>query len=508
MTSGSRRTSRRQPETGFRGAGRGGWSERPRVSTIAPVHARVEYVTTSDGVRIACARRGRGPTVVWMPPLPARHVELEWEQPGDRRWLEWLASRYTLVQYDPRGLGLSDRTVTSFSLEAFERDLHAVIEKMASDGAILFAKVNAGALAIAYAVHHPELVSNLVLWCATPRFGEGIGSHLDGLVALAERDWDLFVQASAHLVRGWSASDSAEQLASLLRASLSPEVVPALLRDALPIDVTDQLQHVRSRTLVLHRRGITWVPMERAVQLASSIPGARLVLLEGSSMALWSGGMSDVIQAFEDFLGATASEEPATEVPSEAFRYEGDYWTLAFGGRLCRLHDAKGLHHIAHLLGRPREYVAASDLLAALEHGAAPRAAGGTNGPTARSVGDAGPVLDGQARTSYRRRLGELRATLDEAERFNDAGRAAMARSEMEFIEDQLAAAVGLWGRDRRAASVTERARLTVTKRIKGVLERISRRHPALGEHLTRTIRTGLLCAYLPEPDEPTHWVL
>jgi hypothetical protein len=293
----------------------------------------------------------------------------------------------------------------------------------------------------------------------------------------------------------------------LLRASLSPEIVPALIRDALPIDVTDQLQHVRSRTLVLHRRGITWVPMERAVQLASSIPGARLVLLEGTSMALWSGGMSDVIHAFEDFLGANAPDEP-TEVPSEAFRYEGDYWTLAFGGRLCRLHDAKGLHHIAHLLGRPGEYVAASDLLAVLERGAVPQPAGTNNGPTAGSVGDAGPVLDGRARTSYRRRLEELRATLEEAERFNDAGRAALARSEMEFIEEQLAAAVGLWGRDRRAASVTERARLTVTKRIKGVLERIARRHPALGEHLSRTIRTGLLCAYLPESDEPTHWVL
>jgi pimeloyl-ACP methyl ester carboxylesterase len=190
---------------------------------MSGVHARVEYVKASDGVRIAYAMRGRGPAVIWMPPLPARHVELEWEQQGDRRWLEWLASRYTLVQYDPRGLGLSDRTVTSFSLDAFERDLHPVVERVARDGVILFAKVNAGALAISYAARHPELVSQLVLWCATPRFGEGIGSHLDGLVALAERDWDLFVQASAHLVRGWSAGEPAEQLATLMRAALSPE---------------------------------------------------------------------------------------------------------------------------------------------------------------------------------------------------------------------------------------------------------------------------------------------
>ena len=486
-----------------------GWLEPKREAVYyARVHARVEYVRTSDGVRIAYAKRGRGPAVIWMPPLPARHVELEWEQPGDRRWLEWVASRYTLVQYDPRGLGLSDRTVTSFSLDAFERDLHAVVERVAGEGVILVAKVNAGALAISYAARHPELVSHLVLWCATPRFGEGIGSHLDGLVALAERDWDLFVQARRI---SCAAGRRENRRISWRRCSgrrSAPRSCPRSCATPCRSTSPHLLPSVRVRTLVLHRRGITWVPLERAVEMASSIPGARLVLLEGTSMALWSGGMSDVIHAFEDFLGATAPDEPASEVPPEAFRYEGDYWTLAFGGRMCRLRDAKGLHHIAHLLGRPGEYIAASDLLAALERGAAPQAAGSSNGQMARSVGDAGPVLDGRARTAYRRRLDELRATLDEAERFNDTGRAASARTEIEFIEDQLAAAVGLWGRDRRAASVTERARLTVTKRIKGVLERVNRRHPALGEHLTRTIRTGLLCAYLPEPDEPTHWVV
>src|SRR5262249_56644488 len=98
---------------------------------------------------------------------------VEGERRGERRGLDGRASRYTLLQYDPRGLGLSDPSVTSFSLEAFERDLHAVIERAAGDGAIVFAKVNSGAQAIAYAVHHPELVSNLVLWCATPALGKG-----------------------------------------------------------------------------------------------------------------------------------------------------------------------------------------------------------------------------------------------------------------------------------------------------------------------------------------------
>src|SRR5262249_46366259 len=153
-------------------------------------------------------------------------------QPGDRRWLEWLASRYTLVQYDPRGLGLSDRSVTSFSLDAFERDIDAVVERVTAHPVILFAKVNAGPLAIAYAARHPERVCHLVLWCATTRLAEGIGSHLDALRGLAVQDWELFLHTAAHLVRGWSAGDSAEAAVTLLRASMSPEVVPALVRDA------------------------------------------------------------------------------------------------------------------------------------------------------------------------------------------------------------------------------------------------------------------------------------
>lgn len=476
-----------------------------------PVVARVEYTMTSDGVRIAYARRGRGPVVVWMPPLPARHLELEWKQPDDRRWLEWLAGRYTLVQYDPRGLGLSDRTIGSYALDALERDLDAVIGRVASGPVVLFGKVNSGALAIAYAARHPERVSHLILWCATPRMAEGIGPHLEALVALAERDWELFVQAAAHLVRGWSATESASQTVTLIRAAISPEAVQPLLRDLLPIDVTAEMAAVRVPTLVLHRRGITWVPLDRAIDLAAGIPGARLVVLEGDSMALWSGDPSDLIHTIDEFLRPGVQEEPARSVapvPSEAFRYEGEYWTLAYSGRVCRLRDAKGLHHIAQLLRRPGEHVTAIDLLGALDGRAVSEPPGARGGPTVASVGDAGPLLDARARTAYRRRLDDLRMVLEEAERLNDPGRASAARAEMEFIEDQLAAAIGLWGRDRRAASTAERARLTVTKRIKGVLERISFRHPPLGDYLGRTIKTGLLCAYVPESDRPTRWWL
>jgi len=113
-------------------------------------------------------------------------------------------------------------------------------------------------------------------------------------------------------------------------------------------------------------------------------------------------------------------------------------------------------------------------------------------------------MLDAQAKAAYRRRLVELRAELEEAEAFHDAGRTARARAEMEAISEQLAGAVGLGGRDRRAASASERARSAVTKRIAEALKRIAEASPALADHLRGRVRTGTFCVYVP--DAATNW--
>ena len=127
---------------------------------------------------------------------------------------------------------------------------------------------------------------------------------------------------------------------------------------------------------------------------------------------------------------------------------------------------------------------------------------------TALALGDAGPRLDARAKAAFRRRLGDLRTELADAERVHDTGRADAARAELEFIGREIASAVGLGGRDRPAASGVERARLTVTKRIKDAVVRIARQHPALGDHLGRTVRTGFVCTYVPGPDPLARWAL
>jgi hypothetical protein len=96
-------------------------------------------------------------------------------------------------------------------------------------------------------------------------------------------------------------------------------------------------------------------------------------------------------------------------------------------------------------------------------------------------LGDAGTLLDATAKAAYRARLVELRAELAEAEGFNDPARAAKARQELEFVVGELARAVGLGGRDRRAASHAERARLNATSAIRAAMANLARDNPALG---------------------------
>lgn len=125
------------------------------------------------------------------------------------------------------------------------------------------------------------------------------------------------------------------------------------------------------------------------------------------------------------------------------FRHEGEFWTIAFEGSAFRLRDSKGLHYIADLRREPGRERHVLDLVAA--H---------SDADTARPVAsDAGPILDPTAKAQYRARLDELAEDLHDAERLNDPVRTARAEQERQALLDQLAAAVGLGGRDRKASS-------------------------------------------------------
>jgi hypothetical protein len=112
--------------------------------------------------------------------------------------------------------------------------------------------------------------------------------------------------------------------------------------------------------------------------------------------------------------------------------------------------------------------------------------------------GDAGELLDQQARKEYAAQLKELRAEQDEAESFGDLGRVARLREEIEFLTAELSRAVGLGGRARRAGSANERARVAVQRRIRDAIQRVEANAPVIGQHLAATVYTGAFCVYRP----------
>ena len=190
----------------------------------------------------------------------------------------------------------------------------------------------------------------------------------------------------------------------------------------------------------------------------------------------------------------------------DVFRREGDYWCLSFEEHTVRVRDLKGMRYLARLLADPgREFhvldlaVAESGQTAALGRAAEP-------GLSHSALGDAGPLLDAQAKEAYRRRLAEIEDDIGEALAKGDDERAAQADIERDLVIRELGRAVGLDGRDRRAASAPERARASVTRAIRQAMARIREHHPTMGIHLDRAIRTGTYCAYLPDSPASVQW--
>jgi len=193
-----------------------------------------------------------------------------------------------------------------------------------------------------------------------------------------------------------------------------------------------------------------------------------------------------------------------------AFYRRGDIWTVGPPSRRVHLRHAKGLTHVARLLAAPRVEFHALDLVAGPQDRGTSDALAIASGMEvrARGEGDAGPVLDHEAKLAYRARVTELQEEIDEAEAFNDPERAARAREELGFVARELAGAVGLGGRDRKAGSDVERARVNVTRAIRTALKRIADHDPALGRGLDSAIRTGTFCVYEPAAGDEPVWDL
>ncbi|HLZ27617.1 MAG TPA: alpha/beta fold hydrolase [Chloroflexota bacterium] len=277
---------------------------------------QIRFCTAEDGVRIAYAIHGGGAPLVraatWM-----THLQHDWDSPLWKHWLEGLASGRTVVRYDERGCGLSDRDVPELSLDRSVADLEAVVDATGLEQFALLGTSQGGPTAVAYAVRHPERVSKLVLYGSYARGrlrrgSESARRELEAMLALIAAGWGQDNPAFRRVFTTLFVPDAtAEQerwFDELQRLSTAPEMAVRIRRSRDEIDISDLAPRVRTPTLILHARGDAAVPFQEGRLLATLIPSARFVPLEGRNHILLANepAWPRFLQELDGFLGSTS----------------------------------------------------------------------------------------------------------------------------------------------------------------------------------------------------------
>jgi len=261
------------------------------TAAAARVRQEIRYCTTADGVRLAYATTGDGSPLVkawnWL-----THLDFEWGSPIWRHWYAALSRHHRLVRYDERGNGMSQRDVGCGTFDEWVHDLETVVDAAGLDRFPLLGISRGGAIAIAYAVKHPERVTHLVLYGAfaagvnhagTP---EEIEAH-HALGSLLRLGWGLnnpaFCKTFTYRFIPEATPQHQQWFDDLQRVSTSPENAAQMLEQGAEINVRPLLAQVMAPTLVLHSDRDCAVPAERGRELAAGIAGARYVSLPSAN---------------------------------------------------------------------------------------------------------------------------------------------------------------------------------------------------------------------------------
>jgi pimeloyl-ACP methyl ester carboxylesterase/DNA-binding CsgD family transcriptional regulator len=285
----------------------------------------IRFCTASDGVRLAYSKVGRGPPLVrashWL-----THLEHDLESPIWRPFIEAVTRRHTLIRYDQRGCGLSDRDPPEVSFEAYVRDLETVVDAAGLERFPLLGISQGGACAIAYAVRHPERVSHLILYGAFSRGrlkrGGGQRAVEECLLyfKLAELGWGsedpTFRQVFTSQFMPDGTREQFRAFDELQRVSATPKDAVRLMQTVAQIDVSDLAPHVACPTLVLHGLEDRRIPFEEGRLLAALIPGARFVPLESGNHVLFEreAAFDVFLKELEAFLGSEGGAVPFAEL--------------------------------------------------------------------------------------------------------------------------------------------------------------------------------------------------
>ncbi|MEZ5298448.1 MAG: tetratricopeptide repeat protein [Ilumatobacteraceae bacterium] len=203
----------------------------------------------------------------------------------------------------------------------------------------------------------------------------------------------------------------------------------------------------------------------------------------------------------DEVVGRSASSPSSVEQTAVLVR-DGRWWDVSFGQTSVRVADTKGLRYLAELVAAPGVERHALDLVDRIE-------GVDVDGIDRRRLGDAGEVLDGRARSAYRREIERLRGEIDTALASGSLDAAEAMQTELDAYVAELSAAFGLGGRARRAGSATEKARLNVTRALRAAIRSLNEALPAIGAVLDRGVRTGTYCVFEPaDGDGDIGWIV
>jgi pimeloyl-ACP methyl ester carboxylesterase/DNA-binding CsgD family transcriptional regulator len=286
---------------------------------------QIRFCTSRDGVRIAYATCGAGTPLVWVQHW-AHHLNFDWDGPVWGPWLSMLTRRHTLVRYDWRGCGLSDRERVDFSFEKYLDDLEAVVEAARIERFVLFGMSGSGSgTAMAYTVRHPDRVTRLVLQgcLIRGRFARNTTSEqmeeANTRLKVHELGWPselgrpseipAYSQFFTSLHMPDATAEQTREHQHLLRQTTSPVNAIGMLRSFWELDVRGIVPQVHCPTLVLHARGDTVIPFDEGRSVAALIPSARFVPLESRNHILLDTepAWRQLVEALDDFLQAAPS---------------------------------------------------------------------------------------------------------------------------------------------------------------------------------------------------------
>jgi len=263
-------------------------------------------------VRVAYQVFGQGPIDLVFAGGPAGHVEIYWEEPLIRRFFEWVGSYARVAMFDRRGTGASDPAEEPPRIEHYLEDVMAVIDACGFAKPAFFGGAEGGALFALFAATYPDRVSALVLNDVAPRGSELLTpDRRQRVEELIEREW-----GKGLIVGGVYAPSAVDDerfmrwAARLERNCTSPRGARELVRVMAETDVSDALARIKAPTLVLHKRGNTFVPVEHGRALAAAIPGARLIEVEGTDTMGWTEPDERMLGEIEEFLTGRRGRRP------------------------------------------------------------------------------------------------------------------------------------------------------------------------------------------------------